>query len=114
MIDFDKPVRFMRVQDDDHVRYKPNLIGTFLDNEGRRRWVVNTRNWQHAFGFLVYDERGDVVKEVPEGSTRATGIFDATLVNGPLIRTVGEVIEGTGIGVNVTYEGDKAIKVELA
>lgn len=111
---WDKPIRFTRVQNDDHLTYQPKLVGTYIAKDGGgKRWVVVLRSWDNAISFIVYNEDGKVVAEVGGASaTTATGIFDAQLVNGPEIKRVFEKT-GNATEVYVTYEGDVRKKVEL-
>lgn len=112
---WDKPVRFTRVQNDDHLTYQPKVVGTYMTTGGglpQKRWVVVSRSWDNAIAFIVYNENGKVVAEVGASATNASGIFDAQLVNGPEIKRVFEKTPG-GTEVYVTYEGNVRKKVEL-
>ncbi len=111
---WNKPVRFAKVQNDDHVNYRPQVLGTFRDNNGALIRVVLIANWRSNLGLGeyrvgYYDLDGDPVV-APD--TRSTGIMDPKIVNGAEIKTISEVT-GNGTVVQVTYEGDKRVRATL-
>lgn len=111
-VDFTKPLRFKRVQDDNHATYRPRLVGSYYNDRNRLRWVVVLRYWDSAPSFIVYDEKGEPVDaDQHRAATNATGIFDATLVNGDEIREVRGEVEG--VPVELTLDGTKPVKVRI-
>lgn len=108
-IDFNKPIRFTRVQDGDHATYRPRLVGSYVNDTGKTRWVVALRYWDSSPSFVVYDETGTPLSS--NEATNSTGVFDATLINGPEITT--HVVTHLGARVELTFDGDMPAKVRL-
>lgn len=114
-MDWTKPIRFTKVQNDDHVAYQPRYVGKYLNENSEIRHVVVARFWDSATSFLVYDDDGTLVSDIftNRDATKSTGIYDATLVNGPEIVQSRHYLK-EGIGVILTMDGDKAVGVRLA
>ncbi len=112
--DWNKPLRFAKVQSDDHATYRPMYVGSFVASDKRTMFVFVGRNWLDNsgtghFSFLVYDPEGELMGK--HNDIAASGIFDAHLVNGPEIREEKGVIDGAG--VIVTFDGINPVKVRL-
>lgn len=116
MVDWTKGLRFKKAQPGDtpNVPRVPTVVGSFIDSGGATRYVVVTRPWTSdgIYGLAVYDDGGQPLPAYKD-SFRSSGILDAEIINGPEIKRVRQRISN-GPFVNVTYEGDKPIHVELA
>jgi len=113
MIDWTKPIRFTRVQGDDHAHYQPKVVGSYVNPNGKTRYVVVLRHWDHAPSLLIYNEDGEPLHpSLVKDATAGTGIFDVRIVNGDPIRTIETTVLDHRL--IITFDGDDPVAVRKA
>jgi len=112
-IDWAAPLRFLKVQGDNHAHYTPRLVGSYLNTDGKPRFIVMLRHWDTAAAPVIYDEYGKPLDVSLRGDpTLSSGVFNCTIINGAKIVRHRVVLDGKP--VVVTMDGNKPVAVESA